>query len=376
MRASTLFALTLAVLAGLGTAAAIKVSGVFNKPPEPQPAAKRPDVPVLVAARNIFAGDLIDTTWVTTRPLRPEELEQYEKNKDQYLPSLPAATYLRVAAKNIEADRPIRREMLQDMAKPESLSHRLLPQMRAVNVAVLKDHAGGGLIQPGEWVDVLLTSQVDSGEHTPISTHTACIAHRLRVIAKRNGLWPVFAPLPEDKPVTFTLEANPYRAALIEYAKSKGQLSLVAVSAAEQKGLEERRAMALANIQPVGYAPVTMENSAEYQDEEARVAGVLKGDVSIGTADLVRIFGIKTTEPPPAAPTPPPQITVQQYTGNGRLYPAVFNADGSPAEDERKMRGVGSSSRRALIDPTGPVIRFNVPKCASCEEKKRLLKGG
>src|SRR5262245_25655262 len=119
MRASTLFALTLAVLVGLGTAAAIKVSGVFNRPPEPQP-AKRPEVPVLVAARNIFAGDLIDVTWVGTRALRPEELEHYEKNKDQYLPSLPAATYLRVAARNIEADRPIRRDMLQDMSKPES----------------------------------------------------------------------------------------------------------------------------------------------------------------------------------------------------------------------------------------------------------------
>lgn len=369
MRASTLFALTLAVLVGLGTAAAIKVSGVFNKPEAPPP-AKRPDVSVLVAARNIFKGDLIDTTWVTTRPLHPDEMEQYDKNKDQYLPSLPAATYLRVAAKNIEADRPIRREMLQDMTKPESLSMRLLPQMRAVNVSVLKDHAAGGLIQSGEWVDVLLTSTVDSGENTAVSTHTACIAHRLRVIAKRNGLWPVFAPLPEDKPVTFTLEANPYRAALIEYGKSKGQLSLVAVSAAEQKALEERRAMAMAHVKPVSYAPVTMANSTEYQDEDNRVTGIINGDLAIGTADLVRIFGIKTTEPPAA---PPAKITVQQLTGSGRLYPAVFNADGTPVDDGKPH--VYVSGRRAGIDNSAPSIRFKAPKCSACE-KRRQQQGG
>lgn len=364
MRASTLFALTLAVLVGLGTAAAIKVSGVFTKPPEPA-APKRPDVPVLVAARNIFAGDLIDTAWVGTRPLRPDELEHYEKNKEQYLPSLPAAAYLRVAAKNIEADRPIRRDMLQDMTKPESLSTRLLPQMRAVNVSAVKDHSAGGLIQPGEWVDVLLTSQVDSGENTPASTRTACIAHRLRVIAKRNGLWPVFAPLPEDKPVTFTLEANPYRAALIEYAKSKGQLSLVTVSAAEQKAMEDRRNLALQNLQPVSYTPFSMENSAEYLDEDNRVTLLSRGDLAIGNADLIRIFAIKTTEPPAA---PPAQVTVQQFSGTGRLFPAVFNADGSPVEDSTTTR---RRDRKGAVDNMAPAIRFSAPKCAACDRKNK-----
>ena len=31
---------------------------------------------------------------------------------------------------------------------------------------------------------------------------------------------------PDDKPMNFTLQANPYRAALIEYAQTHGQLSL------------------------------------------------------------------------------------------------------------------------------------------------------
>src|SRR5262249_61912271 len=106
----------------------------------------------------------------------------------------------------------------QEMTKPEPLSQRLLPSMRAVNLSLTKEHSGGGLIQVGEWVDVVLTSSVESDGAA--STRTATIAHNVRVIAKRNVLWPVFAPLTDDKPVHFTVEANPYRAALIEFAKN------------------------------------------------------------------------------------------------------------------------------------------------------------
>src|SRR4051812_19370075 len=113
MRASTLFALTVAVLLGLGVAVAVKMSGYFAKPPE-APAVAKVDVPVLVAGRNLFAGDVIDPTGVGPRAMRPDELKEYEKNKDIYLPPLAAAAALRVASKNIEADKPIRRDMLQE----------------------------------------------------------------------------------------------------------------------------------------------------------------------------------------------------------------------------------------------------------------------
>jgi Flp pilus assembly protein CpaB len=366
MRASTLFALTAAVLLGLGSAVAVKYAGLFNRPPEPTPPPKV-EIPVLVAARNLFAGDLIDASYVTVRNLRADELKDYEKNKDQYLPSLPAAAALRVAAKNIEADRPLRRDLLQDLSKPESLSTRLLPQMRAVNLSVQKDHSAGGLIQVGEWVDVLFTSTIEGVEPSSATTRTACIAHRLRVITKRNGLWNVFAPLPEDKPVTFTLEANPYRVALIEYCKSKGNLSLSPVSAAEQKDLEERRAMALNNtIKPVSYAPFSMAESAEYRDEDARVEMMNRGELAVNVVDLVRIFGLRTPEPPPA---PNPPTTVQQYAGVVRYRPAVFNTDGSIPDPDRG--GHGSSAVGAKGNSPLSSFRFVQPKCDACEEKMK-----
>jgi Flp pilus assembly protein CpaB len=358
MRASTLFALTVAVLMGLGVAVAVKMSGYFAKAPEPAAAAKV-EVPVLVAGRNIFAGDVIDTSYVGTRNMRPDELKEYEKNKDVFLPPVPAAAAMRVATKNIEADKPIRRDMLQELAKPDPLSTRLLPGMRAVNVATNKDHSAGGLIAPGEWADVLLTTAVDDGTGAAPTMRTAAVAHKVRVVTKRNGLWNVFAPLPDDKLVTFTLEANPYRAALIEYAKTRGTLSLIAVSSAEQKALEGQRQMALEkNIKPVSFAPFSMDDSTEYQDEDLRVDAMNKGQLSINTLDLVRIFNVRTPEPPVSA------TAVQQLSGVTRLKPAVFKSDGTPADGQY----VDAPQGKARASASG--IRFLSPsECTGCKTR-------
>src|SRR5262249_5991292 len=156
-------------------AIAAKTAGYFNTP-QPEP-ARKVDIKVLAAARNVFAGDMLDASWVTVRSLRQDELEHYRKYKDDYLPAVQQAASLRVAAKNMPADQPILKEHFKDMAKPEPLTTRLLSNMRAVNVALTKDHSAGGLIQVGEWVDVLFTSQVDSPQGSTV--RTACIAPKV-----------------------------------------------------------------------------------------------------------------------------------------------------------------------------------------------------
>src|ERR1700722_17000280 len=218
MRASTMLALTLALLSGLGAVVAARYAGWLSKP-EPPPVVKEREVQVLVAARNLFPGDVIDSTWVRVRPLRSDEMASYEANKDQYLPAAPGAAAMRVSKVAIEAESPLLRKHLQDMVKPDPLNQRLLPNMRALNLSLQKDQSAGGLIQVGEWVDVLLTTTIAVGDQE--TTKTAVVASNLRVIAKRNALWQIFSGLPENKPVQFTLEANPYRTALIEFAKSK-----------------------------------------------------------------------------------------------------------------------------------------------------------
>jgi Flp pilus assembly protein CpaB len=355
MRASTVFALTIAILIGLGAVVGARYAGYLGKA---EPAKK--EVQVLVAGRNIFPGDVIEAAWVKARALRPEELAHYEANKQQYLPPVPTAAALRVPKRGIEADSPILREDLQEMVKPEPLHARLLPNMRAVNISVPKDQSAGGLIQVGEWVDVYMTTTI-SAEGGAETTRTAPIANKVRVIAKRNALWNVFAALPENKPVHFTLEMNPYRAGLVEFARTKGTISLVPLSAAEQKTLEEKRAGLIENknggaaIFPVAFA----ENTArDYDREEVRVEALNKGEYAIGTSDLVRIFDLSTTAPPR------PDVRVENFAGLKRNKTMNFGSDGMfVSTEDPKARASGKKAAN------GPSFQFTAPDCAGAGKK-------
>ena len=355
MRASTIFIWTFAILLGFAAVVVARLSGVFTPKTEPV-AAKKPDRQILVAAKNLFAGDVINNSDVKVRVVKAEELADLEKNGSKYLPAVQQAAALRIAKKNIEADTPITRDMLEEMTKPNPLNTRLHPSMRAVNLSLLKDHSAGGLIQVGEWVDVMLTSNVTDGEGH-MSTRTAAIAKGLRVIAKRNILWPIFAPLPEDKPVQFTLEANPYQAALIEFAKGKGQLSLIAIPASEGKGYEERRTSAMAN--PTDTTLVSFHDPAteESKTETTRLDGFLKGE-AIGDGDLERIFNLKP--PPPPART----IQVEQYFGLSRDRMSFDSNRNIIESSSRKATKARTTSSRGSGNYT-----FGQPDCPDCGKK-------
>lgn len=319
MRASTLFALAAAVLIGLGVAVAAKMSGYFNRA---EVVVKRPDTLVLVANHNLFANDLIDNSGVRVRPIKDSEIEHYNKHKEQYLPAVPAAAILRVTKANITADSVITSDLLKEMVKPAPLNERLLPDTRAVNISLSKERSAGGNIQVGEWVDVYLTSQISGDGQT--TTRTAAIAPSVRLIAKRDSLWPVYAPLPKDKPVEYTLEVNSYRAGMIEFSRTKGQLSMSPLPAGEQKKLEAGRNERLAaskNGEPMAMAP-------EEEEETRLVQAVEKKELIISDEDLVKLFGV-TVEQKPTAPPPQVTTTVERYIGTKRVEAAIFTLDGS-----------------------------------------------
>ena len=160
VRASTLFALTAAVVLGLVVATVAKYTGFFNPPPAPVAAVpKKQDFQVLVAAKNLFAGDTILATGVKVRTLRAEEVDEYLKVKDQYMPAVPQAAVLRIPNKNIYADQPILKSDLKEMVKPEALNARLVDGMRAVNLSIPMERSAGGQIQVGEWIDRLTISR-------------------------------------------------------------------------------------------------------------------------------------------------------------------------------------------------------------------------
>lgn len=359
MRASTLFALTVAIILGLLIATIARFAGYFGTPAAPPPVvAKKQEIQILVAGKNLFAGDTIDASAVRVRVLRAEEMDDYVKAKDQYLPPVPQAAALRLAQKNIFADQPILKTDLKDMVKPDALNLRLVPQMRAINLSIPKERSAGGQIQIGEWVDVILTSEVES-DHTKF-VRTACIAPKVRVISKRNTLWPVFAPLPENKPVDFTLEVNPYRAALIESTRSKGDITLMPLPSSEQRVLEVQRDQLLQNpaLKPQGH--FLPPASPEAEEEEGRVAAFNRGHLVVSEFDLVRIFGL-TTPPPPMA-----TFTVERVYGATRVDPLVFSTSGVLLSDGSKgsSQAFNAENRKTLAQP--PSFQFRTPDCPTC----------
>lgn len=342
MKASTMFAITIAVLLGLGVVAVAKYAGLFTTKTPPPPVAKEP-TKVLVAARNLFEGLTITPADVRVRDLKPEEEAQYNSHKDKYLPPLIEAGALRILARNVEADSPILKEYLQDSGLPDPLNRRLSsPMMRAVNVSLPPEQVAGGLIQVNERVDVFLTTRISVGTKVENSvTQTAPIARSLKVIAKRNILWMTNLPTQQNRPIDYTLEANPYRAALIEFAKSKGDLTLLPTSAPQEPAVQASRVV----VSPTQSDPT----SKEYAEEDKRIAEFLNGERIIGEADLVRIFGLK--------PLLPPQLVqVERYTGveyrgvqtfgstgNGQLRPMTsepsYNYQFTPQPRRKKEPG-------------------------------------
>ncbi len=342
MKASTLLAVTVALFLALGTAVGARALGLFTQPPR---AAKAdPVIKILVARANLYEGMAITTGQVMIRELRPEEEKLYNESREKFLPASIEAAALRVPNRNIEADTPLLKTDLQDLAFPDGVPLRMTPGMRAVNVAVPKEHAAGGLISKGDHVDVWLTSVVcDGNDCSKATTLGAYIARDLRVIVKRNSLWTTLRPNPDNVPVSFTLEANPYRAALLEFASSKGAISLMPAAS-------PRRDPVIAPASTAPPKPFGIPDSREYKDEDERVDRLLKGEISITNGDLERIFNLRPVVRP--QPAPPP-ITIQRISGNSPVGSSVFSADGRYIGNVRPGQSAGE---RETAEASGPVV--------------------
>lgn len=371
MRASTVFAIALALLVGLAAAAGAKYAGVFNKKETPPAPVDKPlPMKVLVAKLNLFEDITVAGEQVMVRDIRPEEQDFYQTKfganwKDKLMPPLVTAAHQRTTKQTIQADQVLLREHFSDIQLPESVSLRLEPNTRAVNVAVQKDKAGGGVLRVGEYVDVLMTTKVSNGDKDELKT--ACIARACKVVMKRNSLWTVMVADPDDKPLHYTLQANPYRAALIAYAATHGELSLMPTpTPAKTTG---------------SFADPT---SKEYATEDQRVEAINRGDLTIGDKDLARIFNIT---PPP--PKPQPQY-VQHLSGVSNssvtvYYPSATNVspDSTPAQPGHVHPAGGTTPAAPApgagsSDATAGTYNFQLPSatgeapttgCKTCGKK-------
>ena len=265
--------------------------------------------------------------------------------RDKLMPPLPSAINMRVPKAMVPAGRALLKDYFTDPSLPEALTVRLEPNTRAVGLLVAKDKVGGGQLRVGEHVDVLLTSKVRLGGREEL--RTACIARGCKVVMKRNSLWTVMAADPDDKPVQFTLQANAYRAALIEHARTHGELSLQPAPPPTRTG-----------------GSFADPGSKEYALEDQRIEAVNRGELAIGDRDLIRVFNVV---PPVVAVRVPPVVT-RHLVGVNPAGVTVLAADGGPAP--------APTSEVAAADESATFRAPAGPECKTCEDSKRRAAAG
>ncbi|GBD35437.1 hypothetical protein HRbin36_00549 [bacterium HR36] len=361
MRPSTILAAIIAIVVGLLLVVLVrwlKPEWFGLRPAEGQAqAAQVLGEQILVAARNIYAGKCITEEDVRVRLARPNEKEHY---KGQHLlPAYVPAAIGRVAVKPIPADHALTEEALEPLdAYKDQLAERITPGMRAVNLQLPITESGGGLIRVGDYVDVLIKTTIEPNPNCLTlaelcrlglpATMEGILVRDARVIVRRNVLWPNCRPY--SLCVTnFILETDPYRAALLEYAKDRGLITLIPISDVERRmELEFRRQAFLddkgsyptrlvnmsakeileyeASLEKLPsdetkrYLTYHLRTSEEYRLENFRVRDVLRGERMINDQDLARILDLRLRQPP----APPPPTTVQRVVGVKPGEPHVF----------------------------------------------------
>jgi Flp pilus assembly protein CpaB len=343
MRASTVFILALSLLVGLGGVSVAKYMGLFSKKEAPPPGPPPLPEKVLVAGVTLYKDMTATADMVMVRDLRPGEKEELEtrfgpKWRERLMPPLTSAAHMRVARQTIEADQPLFRSQFEEPNLPDRLTTRLAPNTRAVNVSVPKNRAAGGAVRVDDYVDVLLTTTVASGDRE--ETRTAPIARRCKVIMKRNNPWSMLGSDPDDKPMDFTLQANVYRAALIDYAKGYGELTLLPVP-----------------TPPETNGTFSDPTSKEYANEDQRVDEVNRGERTIGEEDLARIF--KPNPPAPRVPAVPP-VVVQHLVGVSDAGRSTFPSP-QPGGNGNGAAGGGTNGNvgGAPVGPPAPAQPAN-----------------
>ena len=114
---------------------------------------------------------------------------------------------------------------------PGFLAATLKPGMRAVSVAIDEVSGNAGLIEPGDYVDLLLTQQMTTRTDEPgLAVASETIVQHVRVLAVGSVIQrPKADGNPSDsgsRARTVTLEVSPQRAEVVSVAARLGSLSL------------------------------------------------------------------------------------------------------------------------------------------------------
>ncbi|MBC8640929.1 Flp pilus assembly protein CpaB [Caballeronia sp. EK] len=193
---------------------------------------------------------------------------------------------------------------------PGFLAATLKPDMRAVSVAVDDVSGNAGLIQPGDYVDLLLTQQMDRRTESPdLAVSSETVVEHVRVLAVGSEIKRPKNDGDNDVAVararTVTLEVTPRMGEVVAVAARLGSLSLALRS----------------------FATVSRDPAAPAGASAPERKPIWAGDISRAVRDLPRTRPVQSGAPS-AAPAMPRTVTI--YRGSEKSdTSSVAQAGGS-----------------------------------------------
>jgi pilus assembly protein CpaB len=193
---------------------------------------------------------------------------------------------------------------------PGFLAATLKPGMRAVSVAVDDVSGNAGLIQPGDYVDLLLTQQMDrKTESADYSVSSETVVEHVRVLASGSEIVRPKNANPNEagnRVRTVTLEVTPRMGEVIAVAAHLGSLSLALRSfATDARDAHDPYALA--------------SSPAVAASASAERAPVWAGEISRALRQLPQAHQAPAdTSSHAAARTPAPPVVVTVYRGSDK----------------------------------------------------------
>lgn len=274
--ASTVFAIALAIVAGLIFAWLFKMVIFDRKKPE-KPADT--SVAVSVTAANIRDKTEISGMHVRTVKMARDDFNRLKADHGGKAPLTGAQAIGRVTKRPLRAEEPIWEEDLLPFEYPPSVASKLAPGKKA---SIIEVGARDAMVQVDDVVDLYVTMANDA--FGAAGNATAVIAKQAKVVARFNTTRPGAQPAKLDAPRTYTLEVSPYRFALIELAKTLGAKFSIGVT----------------NIASESEGTLAASTASEVSEPSPDI---------VTPAHLATLFGIT-----PPAPTPPP-FTLERLDG-------------------------------------------------------------
>ncbi|SOE94094.1 pilus assembly protein CpaB [Burkholderia sp. D7] len=196
---------------------------------------------------------------------------------------------------------------------PGFLAATLKPEMRAVSVAVDDVSGNAGLIQPGDYVDLMLTQQMDRRTESPdLAVATETVVQHVRVLAVGSEISrPKTSDAPDanNRARTVTLEVTPRMGEVVSVAARLGSLSLAL------------RSFATASRDPDSSAAASASSASQ-------AAPVWAGDISRALRELPKSRA-QQVSPVGLPPVPAAPRTVMIYRGSESSNSAEAVAQGN-----------------------------------------------